>query len=319
MPIPYVDTTSTAAAGPVVIPPPPPPAPPSVPSVSWTPAGGKRVFLLPGSGRIDLMHGVDGVDMPPEDQYRTPYPGDGDIYSGRRATGRPMMLPLLVFGPTYIQQQASRRQVMTMFDPRRGPGVLSWDMPDGTRRDISALYTGGLESPLNGHLDKLPLHHMYQVLLHADDPYFLGEEDGFSVGGPEQVDFFPGPPFHISETNTLGLVTVFIHGEVGAYPTWTLSGPMATATLTNLDSGESLVLTPSLQAGSKLIVRTDPRVVASEKFTSSTGANRWATTAGQFPSLWPLLPGENNLSITATGTAPTSQVECEYRPRYLTV
>lgn len=286
------------------------------PHVTWTPAGGDEVILSESAGDFILLRGVMGVDMPTEQQFETPVAGgDGSILNHARADVREVMLPIRVRPALHLEdRERLRRQLVRAFDRRRGAGVLTWQLPDGSRRHLTCTYVSGLESGVEGHRGALR-HTAYQVVLRAHDPYWFGDE--------KSVDFAVGPggnfypiPFTISPSITTGDSTVTIDGEVEVWPVWELRGPMTSATLRHRATGQALVLSPGLTSGQTLTIRTDPRTPPAQRFRRGS-ANVWGGVAGDFPVFWSLQPGDNDVTVLAGGTTQASRVRLRYRPRYL--
>lgn len=300
-------------------PPPDPAAPPSLASfITWTPNGRpERILTWPSA--VALRAGTLGVDMPTDQYFESVLAvGDGSITQSRRALPREVTLPVVLWNAADVaDRESQRRALLRDFDPRLGIGQLVWATPDGGRRTLFCQYVSGLESQDGGRL-RPNLIANYDIVLRAVDPYWYGDPVVQSFAAPAGQPFLPGPPFFISESTTFGNVTVTIDGEVETFPQWVITGPATTATLVNVDTGRSLDLTPGLAAGQTLTIRTDPRTLASQKFTNNAGANVWGSSAGQFPVLWPLRPGTNNITVTASGTTAASQIRLTYSPRYLT-
>lgn len=272
----------------------------------------------PDTPGIFLAPGIMGLDQPPEEQFRSVLAaGDGSLLQGRRSATREIMLPIWVVGATLHDHETRRRTLAAAFNARRGPGAFGWAQPDNPGRTTELIYASGNASPTDGHQGVL-YRSYYQIVLAGDDPYWYGDPVQLRFAAPAGQPFLPGPPFFISESTTLGTQTINIDGDVDVFPEWTITGPATTAVLANLDTGKTLDLTPGLAAGQTLTIRTDPRVLASQKFTDSAGANVWASAAGQFPQLWPLQPGPNEITVTAAGTTAASEILLTYRPRYLT-
>lgn len=320
----------TAAPPPVVQPPIPLPPPlhhPEHPYVTWTPNGGDTIVLSEARrsgfhiGGIGKPGRIVGLDMPPEVQFDTEMAtSDGAMLRHARALPRNFSMDMLVHADSQNELEQHRRALVRAFDRRRGEGVFSVGQPDGTVRSLNALYFAGLDDPVRGRTGGgSGYHDAYVVQLRARDPYPYGPErrETFDGALPIPQEFFPGPPWHISESNTTGDAVVIIDGEVDVYQLWVITGPGELAILRNRDTGQVLNLTPSLTAGQKLYIRTDPNTAAESKFTNADGVSKWESSAGDFPVLWPLAPGRNRVTVTLTGVAASSKVELFYRPRYL--
>jgi hypothetical protein len=137
--------------------------------------------------------------MPPEVQFRSQFQGDGTLVLGARADGRPIMLPVSIRAATLLELEDKRRELLRMFDRRRGPGTFTWALRDGSARSIGLLYESGFSTALRGHSGAWPLRFEYQIVCWADDPYFYGGEQMLSFTPPVGDDgpFYPGPPFQI--------------------------------------------------------------------------------------------------------------------------
>lgn len=295
--------------------------------VTWTPAGGEELILSGHRASGVMLGGIGsgrpialGLDMPTESQFESELAGgDGAIFQGRRALPREVTLPLIILADTFDDLETYRRELMTAFNPRRGAGTLTWaSRSDGERRSLECIYSSGLDSAVNGRLAPVT-HTAYQLVLRAVDPYWYSDwrEIEFT---PTIVssDFFPGPPFFISDTRVFGTQEVVIDSEVETFPEFVLVGPGVNAELTNELTGQTLDLTPNLATtADTLTIRTDPRVPAAQKFTDENGANVWATSAGQFPSLWALQPGPQEVTVNMTGGSTGSNIIMRYRPRGL--
>src|SRR5690606_33911554 len=157
----------------------------------------------------------------------------------------------------------------------------------------------------------------YLVTTKARDPFAYGDELSINFDVGPGKDFYP-PPFDIPPSITTGDSMVTIDGEVEVPPQWELVVSMATATLRNRYTGQSLELTPNLTQGQTLIVRTDPPTPPAEQFRRGT-TNVWGQVATDFPVFWALRPGSNNVTVLASGTGEQSRVTLRYRPRYLSV
>lgn len=308
----------------------PPSVPPAAPFVTWTQPGGVEMILSDGMASGIMLGGVDdpgavlGADMPPEDQAEVQFAAsDGGMLVHRRASTREMTLPVVIHADTLAELENYRRELFAAFNPRRGDGVLRWQLPDGKGRDLTCRYSGGMESSESGRVGSLYFQ-AYALVLRARDPYWYGDEVVQGWMAPAAQNFYGGgqigvskaTPYVISNSDTFGEVTITIDGEVEVYPVWEIGGPCTTATLAHPSEG-TLQLTPNLSAGQTLTVRTDPRVVAARKFTRD-GTNVWGQVAGDFPVLWPLQPGTQTITVMAAGTVDgQSRIQLRYRPRYL--
>lgn len=315
---------------PVIVPPSPEPAPPPPAReyVEWTPAGGPSLVLSQHAyegimlGAIgEAYPAIIGLDMPPQEEFDTPLPGGGEMANGRRWAARNIALPVVIHADSPDQLREYRRQLMGWFNPARGDGVLTFAYPDGTRRFLDATYSSGLDVAEYGRTG-YPYIDSFTITLKARNPFPYGPQETITFEPPQNFQFFapPGDPnvYYISSGTSSGDVDITIDGEVNVNPEWVLGGPMTTATLRNRDTNKTLSLTPNLSVNQTLTVRTNPRTPPDEKFVRENGANVWASVAGQFPVLWSLQPGVNQVTVDLAGVVPNqSFAQLRYRPRYL--
>lgn len=324
-------------------PPTPTPAPPpkAKENFTWTPASGEPLQLSDTAtegihlGGIGEPRTIIGLDVPPQEEFDTDLPSGGALANFRRWAVRPFSLPVVIHADTLDKLQEYRRHLTAVFNPTLGEGVFTVGYPNGERRHLAARYASGLDVAERGRAG-YPYQDSYTIVMKARDPLPYGDEHTIVFDPPQSYTFFAPPGdqtnvFYISSATTTGDVEVLIDGEETVRPEWAFKGPASTATLRNRDTGQTLELTPNLPAGRGLLVDTDPRTPAAQKIMAGDVVdvpgggwdvvnlvNVWATTAGQFPVLWPLLPGVNNITVNVNGTVPgVSSARLVYRPRYL--
>lgn len=295
-----------------------PPIPASTadrPNISIT--GGDGVFwdLTNLDARVLLMPGHTGFDAPPTTAFVDGTPGlPGAAWQGSHDDARTISIPVYLEGSTRSEAVALRRALVSSVHHTRGLATVCVAEPDGYRRYLQCVYTGGAEGAEG--TDNAGLAWCVYTLLFAayDNPYWFGDvvtPTPWTVASPQA--FFPLKPavFTLSSSQVLGGTLIDNTGDVDAYPVWTLKGPATSLTLTL--GSETVVVNSTLSAGQTLIIDTDPR---SQTITDGTGANRWADVASGF-DLWALPPGVNAVTVTVGGGGAATQLSVAYQPRYL--
>lgn len=94
-------------------------------------------------------------------------------------------------------------------------------------------------------------------------PYSVASVDNF-FGSTSGV----GPPFYISAAAALSTAAVANPGDLPAYPTWTITGPMSSATVGVV--GQTVSLPFPLRAGDQVIIDTEAQTI-----TDPQGTNLW--------------------------------------------
>lgn len=317
----------------------PPPTPPEwrpdpdveAPYVTWT-LDGRETRLLACGQEAEILRGVLGLDLPPVHHFESELAaGDGSLHTGQRFTPRDLLFPVMIRARSLTEFERRRRRLMADFNPRHA-GWFRWQLPDGTWRELRCRLTEIASE--GGHQGgQIVNKQTWRVGLRAVDPFWYGGAREESWAAPGALDFYNGgaaPPYNISQSNTLGTVTVDIDGEVETWPEWWLRGPMTTARLAHPELG-ALDLAPQMPAGRGMLIRTDERleshlqVVIGDVVQAPGGDWRldntvlaWDRVSGQFPVLWPLQPGTQTIEVFAAGTSPESSIRMSYRTRYLT-
>lgn len=293
----------------------------SVPEWTWTAPGGATRVLTRTNGAYLAVGGVVGhMAAPSTHLASTPPTLDGGIYRSRKVEPRDIALRLNVSAASPHTWGDLVRQVVNEFDTSDGPGTLQMARLDGTRRYINCHYLSGLESPEGGDPGAIPFG-TFTVLLRAYDPWWYGETQSRTFTVSSSTDLFGAsgaPDFYIMPTELVGSgSTVNNPGDVDAYPTWTINGPMTSATFT-LDTGDTFTITNTLSAGESIIVSTDPRTPAFSKILNDGGSNLWGTATTNYPNLWALPAGDSTVTVSIAGSTSSSSVLLEFMPRYRT-
>ncbi|MEU2867745.1 hypothetical protein ABZ769_00845 [Streptomyces olivoreticuli] len=122
-------------------------------------------------------------------------------------------------------------------------------------------------------------------------------------------------------------IPVTVTSDVDAWPVWRITGPLGRQDagqpvvplrLANRTTGRSLTLSYGIPAGRTVVIDTRPGVKAVylENADGTRGENLWPRLVGP-AALWQLAPGENRISLTATGASEDSAVTLTYQPRHL--
>lgn len=106
-----------------------------------------------------------------------------------------------------------------------------------------------------------------------------------------------------------GTYTFASDSDVFVYPTWTVTGPASSVTLLSATIAGALVWTGTLAAGDFLFIES-----SSGRILDNDGVNRYDGLSAS-PRFWPIVPGNNALSVTVTGGNSDTRVQLEYAPR----
>lgn len=184
------------------------------------------------------------------------------------------------------------------------PGTLIVKRPDGTQRKISTYTTSGLDTPEVG-LNDISL---YSFSLSTPDPYWCDMVPStLTFGLPKNSGIFPLLPIIMDGPTAFGNQVITNKGTALSFPTWNITGP-GTPTITNNSANPvrsfSLSAIPAGQVVQVVTQRGKQMVV-----NLTTGANLWSQLVTSSPrDLWPLMGGDNKVSIVLTGATPASSV-----------
>jgi hypothetical protein len=241
-----------------------------------------------------------------------PLSGGGEQVRFVRGKSGRITWPLYVWGDThlqYVQRHRQIRRAFTMTAHRQLAGTLTVSRPDSTARAVDAFYQAGLE----GEAGEGWLWSKEAITLFCPDGYW---RDTTPVSltysyepGVDYLDPFPS----VSAGLSLGDTQMDNTGDIEAWPTWTLTGPMAAFSATNVTLGYEFTLNYALAAGHQVTIVTDrtrPQV------RSPTGDNLVSSLNWPTAYLWPLAAGVNDVIFNVSGAEPGTQVQVEYYPRY---
>lgn len=226
---------------------------------TWTGWDGSVWTLTNPDTGLFLMPGVRGLGMGPHDQFKDVAPGlAGSLFTGFRATERPVFWPAMLFEDTSSEAWVLRDRAFRRTMRPGETGVWTVASSPGTTRTLRCRYVSGMDESYE--IDPVQAGWItYGINLVADeDPFWRGEPIQQSWTAAEPVNFFDpdgDPLFHISgaSADTAKLTNP---GDIDAWPVWVIDGPMTTA---NLGIGSTLIEVPfAVAAGERLVIDSSP-------------------------------------------------------------
>jgi hypothetical protein len=302
------------------------PAPPVTPPagqprerllMQWAAPDGSVLDLTNRSTGIWVMQGAMYLGAVPVTITSDPNPRGGATVRHVQPEARIMAIPLHITGRTHVEMMARWRLAARKFTQTRrlGAGTLIATQPDGTARQIRAWYQSGFDGqPGYGWLFDQPV-----IVLYCEDPYWTAIEDttvtrSFAAGTAAP---FLTPFPHLSDSRVLGDTTITVDGDAEVWPVWAINGPASGLTAVHNETGEQFILTPiggDLGPDDVVTIFTDPPAIIGPDGSSWVGAINFADGA----VLWPLQPGDNDITFTVPGADVGTAVSLAYRPRYET-
>lgn len=314
-------------AGTVAPPIPTPPPPVAVPEVGYAsisyiaPDGTVWPMTDLSRGYYALAEGVSGLGAAPVVLTTDPLPRGGVKLRHVQPQARTIVWPVHVEGSTHQEFIDLWRSLARSFTDtlRYGPGILDIARPDGRRRQIRVRYQDGWEGL--GQAGTGISWDNAVVSLLAEDPYYYDPTPVTIVRAFEGASDYLSPFPSVSSSQVLGDTTLTNPGDVEAWPTWTITGPASSATITNLDTAEAFVIDPNatsiahgnLLLSESVIVVTDPPSVRFSDGSNWAGALNWPSAI-----LWGLPPGDTAAEFAVAGAGSGSSVTISFYPRYET-
>lgn len=283
--------------------------------IEYVAADGTVISLseLPGVRHL----GARGLDMPPFSFIEDEVPEQAGVRLRAVRT-----LPREATLPFYLEQasvQALRTLLRTLarrLNPQRGDGHLRVRTDDGTTRDLTCRYAGGLEgSRIRG--ESGAMWRRGALVFRAADPYWYDTQPTsitYTTGAQKSFLGDPFLPLKLTSDTVLGTQTVTNDGDVDADPVWTVHGPCTSIKLRNVTTGQVIDLPVALTAAQTVIIDTRPgrKTVRRDDGTNLFGNLTPAS------SLWPLPMGDSQVTAELPGATADTYVTLTYARRWLT-
>ena len=292
--------------------------------ILWVSPSGDEIDLSDTAAGYVSVPGRSGLGMVPREVVYDQQPDGGATLRTIRDLPRVVHLPLRVHGKTADEYVSRLRRLQVAFrhpiDPVTGvprPGRLVVVMPDGSSRSLRAYYHGGLDAE-EDPLDDLILRSQTfpELEFIALDPYWSGG----MVTSPTwrvaagTVAWFGGPfPRVLAASHVLGGVSIQVPGDAPCYPVWTIRGP-GVPVIRNETTGREwrFKATAEIPAGRTVTVDTRPGVLTVE----DDQGNNWFSNLEQWPDLWALEPGVNEITVEMSGATRASFIRFEAEIRW---
>lgn len=239
-----------------------------------------------------------------------PLPRGGEQIRFLRSKPGLITWPMYVWGDTHLQYVQRHRQLRKAFlsTVHRGvAGTLTVQRPDSSARAVECFYQAGLEGASGDGW----LFAKEAITLFCPDGYWRDIDPVSVTHAYEPGSDFLSPFPTVSAGLTLGENQVDNPGDVNAWPTWTITGPMSAITATNVTTGYEFTLTYALGAGEQISIVTDRPQVRGPAGQNLVSSLNWPTAY-----LWSLAPGTNAVIFNVSGGVAGTQVTLEFHARY---
>lgn len=261
--------------------------------------------------------GDSGLEMPPMSMVEDVIPGQaGAQLREVRVAARDAVLPFYMEQGSETALRDLLRSLARRLNPQRGDGRLRHIATDGTTRDLTCRYTGGLEGDrVRGEAG--PTVRKGALMFRAHDPFWYDADpmtSTFTTGAVRNYLGNPFLPIKLTSDTVLGEQTISNDGDVETWPVWTVKGPASSIVLTNVTTGQEINLPIALTAAQSVIIDTRPfkKTVRRDDGTNLYGSLTAAS------SLWSLGEGPTTIRTEVAGSTVDTFVTLVYSRRFLT-
>jgi hypothetical protein len=278
----------------------------------WTPTACETMEYRNPAGEIVrflMLAGAAGRLMPPVKLTTLPVP----LMNGSRFLGAAHLESIVsvpVAFPGTLTDRAELRRWARVLDPTKGEGTLAVVGGPSAGRQLRCCYDAGLDELE----ETFGATNLGTLLFRAAWPYWqAATEQQITVQqGSVVVRWFPFLPLVLGASDAFGTASVTNVGDVPAWPVFTVTGPGSEVRAENMTTGQAWQVTGALAAGQQLVVDTRPGA----KLVTIDGANAFPRLAAG-SSLWPLLPGLNQVQIAIALTSTATIATMAWRDAWL--
>ena len=289
----------------------------------WHPPSGPPLNLTDPANGIFVRWNLTGFMAPTYRVSTKRSPGQaGSRIQAITAVDRELEVGLVVSARTSVEFLHRARQLVRAMQPASGSGRLEVIRSDGTARSIECVCTEGLEGAETPGTGGMNWWHLDLSFL-APQPYARMEPITVPWSlAPSGRGWFPIIPIRLGASGIAGRKTVNNPGDVEAFPVIAVRGPGSGLIVRHRGTGRAAHLDYTIpESGNgpvplpEGVVTIDTRRGA-QSITDGYGVNLFEHLTDDDPSLFPLLPGDNDIEVELQAAAPSSSVSLTFDPLY---
>lgn len=249
-----------------------------------------------------------GFGIPPAEVRIEKSAGDGGVFRHAKKGVRQVDLAVTILGDNRADVQVKLRRLSRLLQNSLGPTKLVANYTDNTSLELTGFYVGGAESQWGSNAGLI--WNRWVISLQCPNPFWQsGILESFSIGsGGTGRGLLPQlSKLKVSSSSTLGVVAVNNAGDVPAFPTWTITGPVKNLVITN---GIQQYGFSRIFGGETITVDTETATV-----TNVDGENQYFRL-DPAPKLFLLPPGITGLNVLGDDIDLNFNVQLVYSPRF---
>ncbi|MEW6661970.1 MAG: phage tail family protein [Bacillota bacterium] len=256
--------------------------------------------------------GASGVDT---QMQKAPYQ-DGKTYIDTVIEPRLINIEVLLLTETQEEIFAGRRELVQVFNPKLGPGVLKYEYPGGVKEipavpDLAPVFASGNENRGHGFQKAL-------ISLICPEPFWQDVEESQEEMAAWIGGF--GFPLELPKKFAESGQEVIMHnaGDVAVPVVIEFNGPALNPRVDNLTTGEFIRVIRALAEGEKLIIGTafGKKGASLVTLTGQSNAMHWIDINSTF---WQLVPGDNQVKYSADEGTETATVLVHWKNHFVGV
>ncbi|MBT2723045.1 phage tail domain-containing protein [Bacillus sp. ISL-46] len=279
----------------------------------WIDANGTEQ-LLSMDENYKVLFGMNGRFMPPISVVEEEVPFQaGTRKRSVKINARDVDIPLHISAESEIELRQIMRKTLRMINPLKNEGKLISIAADGSKRELTCQYIGGME----GAEDKDSKGFWWQrvvLVFRAFDPFWYDSTTNVQTFRINETagTFFPILPLRLSSSTVFADISITNSGDVETAPEWIITGPCQNIVISNMTTGEKVNLEVTLDVGETISIDTRP---FKKTITKNDGTNLFYTMTDE-SSLWSLQEGENSIQLEMSNATTESSIQLSYKNRY---
>lgn len=250
-----------------------------------------------------------GFGIPPAQVRIENSAGDGGVWRHSKRGVRDVDLPITVLGTDRNDVQTKLRRLSRLLQDTSGPTTIKATYSSGESLTLEAHYVGGAESQWG--TDAGLVWNKWVLSFQCPNPYWESdalEEFRVTTGNTGRGLLPQLSKLKVTSSQVYGVITVDNEGDVPAYPTWFIRGPISDVEISN--GTQSFSFVESVEDGETITVNT-----ATGQVTDDLGTNRYSIL-GPAPKLFRIDPGVSSISVNGVAATQAAEVRLDYSPLY---
>lgn len=250
-----------------------------------------------------------GFGIPPAQVRIEASAGDGGVYRHSKKGIRAIDMAVTILGTDRADVQTKLRRLSRLLQDTSGPTLVKANYSTGETLSLEAHYVGGAESQWGSNAGQV--WNRWLLSFQCPTPYWeSGTTEEFTVTtGNTGRGLLPQlTKLKVTSSQVFGVITVDNEGDVPAYPTWYLRGPLSDITVTN--GTQSFSFDEGIAAGETITILTETGEVIDDG-----GVNRYSMLSPA-PKFFRIPPGVSSVSINAVALTNDAEARLEYSPLF---